>query len=67
VPLVPALRAGGDAGTPIVVSDPDSPAGVALRQAARAIAQSTRTKVGKPLPIMAVPGAPASGHAGHAH
>jgi ATP-binding protein involved in chromosome partitioning len=67
VPLVPALRAGGDAGTPIVVSDPDSPAGVALRQAARAIAQSTRTKVGKPLPIMAVPGAAAGGHAGHAH
>ena len=68
VPLVPALRAGGDAGTPIVVSDPDSPAAEALRAAAREIARTTRTKVGKPLPLMAQPGAAAAagGH-GHAH
>ena len=39
-----------------------------LREAARSIAQSTRTKVGKPLPLMAMPGAVAAGgHAGHAH
>ncbi len=61
VPLVPSLREGGDQGRPIVVSDPDSPAGVALREAARRIAQATRTKVGKPLPIMAGPGAAAGG------
>jgi ATP-binding protein involved in chromosome partitioning len=69
VPLVPILRAGGDAGMPIVVSHPDSPAGEALRSAARAIAKSTRTKVGKPLPLMAQPGAAvaAGGHHGHAH
>jgi ATP-binding protein involved in chromosome partitioning len=68
VPLLPALRQGGDAGTPIVVSDPDSVAGQALRDAARAIARTTRTKVGKPLPLMANPGAPvAAGHHGHAH
>jgi ATP-binding protein involved in chromosome partitioning len=69
VPLVPALRRGGDTGTPIVVSDPDSPAGEALREAARAIVRTTRTKVGKPLPLMANPGAApvASGHHGHQH
>ena len=68
VPIEPALREGGDIGVPIVVRDPDSPAGSALRDAARAVAQATRTKVGKPLPLMAVPGAVAAGgHAGHAH
>jgi ATP-binding protein involved in chromosome partitioning len=69
VPLVPALRAGGDAGRPIVLSDPDSPAGEALRTAAREVARLTRTKVGKPLPLMATAGAAASGggHHGHAH
>jgi len=69
VPLEPALREGGDDGAPIVVTDPDSPAGVALRRAARELAQSTRSKVGKPLPLMARPGAPvaAGGHHGHGH
>jgi ATP-binding protein involved in chromosome partitioning len=71
VPLMPALRRGGDVGTPIVVTDPGSPAGEALRDAARAIARTTRTKVGKPLPLMANPGAaPApvgAGHHGHSH
>jgi ATP-binding protein involved in chromosome partitioning len=61
VPLMPSLREGGDAGTPIVLTDPDSPAGAALRDAARRLAQITRTKVGKPLPIMAQPGAAAGG------
>ncbi len=61
VPLVPSLREGGDQGRPIVVSDPDPPAGIALREAARRVAQATRTKVGKPLPIMAGPGAAAGG------
>jgi ATP-binding protein involved in chromosome partitioning len=69
VPLEPSLREGGDHGTPIVVTDPDSPAGEALRRAAREIAHATRSKVGKPLPLMARPGAPvtAGGHHGHAH
>jgi ATP-binding protein involved in chromosome partitioning len=68
VPLVPALRAGGDAGRPIVVTDPDSAAGEAFRGAAREIARTTRTKVGKPLPLMAQPGAAAAaGHHGHGH
>jgi ATP-binding protein involved in chromosome partitioning len=69
VPLVTELRDGGDRGKPIVVNDPDGPASVALRDAARKIAQETRSKVRKPLPLMAKPGAPvtAGGHHGHAH
>jgi ATP-binding protein involved in chromosome partitioning len=68
IPLVPDLRQGGDLGAPIVVTDPDSPAGEALRHAARELARATRSKVGKPLPLMAQPGAVAAGgHQGHAH
>jgi ATP-binding protein involved in chromosome partitioning len=69
VPLVSDLRDGGDRGKPIVVNDPDGPASVALRDAARKIAQETRSKVRKPLPLMAKPGAPvtAGDHHGHAH
>ncbi|MCI0633322.1 MAG: Mrp/NBP35 family ATP-binding protein [Actinobacteria bacterium] len=68
VPLMPTLRQGGDAGTPIVVYDPDAAASEALRGAARELARLTRSKVGKPLPLMATPGAAAAGgHHGHAH
>jgi ATP-binding protein involved in chromosome partitioning len=64
IPLEPSLREGGDQGRPIVVREPDSPAGSALREAAREIAQITRTKVGKPLNLIAS-GSPAG--AGHQH
>jgi ATP-binding protein involved in chromosome partitioning len=68
VPLVPALRAGGDSGAPIVVTDPDAPASVALRDAAHALARSTKSKVGKPLTIMtSVPATAGAGHGGHDH
>jgi ATP-binding protein involved in chromosome partitioning len=63
IPLVVALREGGDSGTPIVVSDPDSPAGLAFREAARTLARSVKSRVGRPLTVLAGPGAPA----GHAH
>ena len=53
VPLVPAMREGGDTGAPIVISQPDSPASLALREAATAVARATRSKVGKPLTLMA--------------
>jgi ATP-binding protein involved in chromosome partitioning len=53
VPLLPALRAGGDEGVPIVVSDPGSPAAAALTEAADAIVTATKSKVGKPLSLMA--------------
>src|SRR5256714_9901170 len=33
VPLIPALREGGDARRPLVITDPHAPAGVALREA----------------------------------
>ena len=71
VPLVPAVRAGGDDGIPIVVSHPESPASVALIEAARRIGRSSRSRVGKPLSVIAGPSAPATGgneHApGHSH
>ena len=62
VPLMPAVRAGGDSGTPIVVSDPDSPASIALLEAAHAVARATKTRVGKPLTVLTGPGAPAHAH-----
>jgi ATP-binding protein involved in chromosome partitioning len=53
VPLIPALRAGGDTGVPIVISDPDSPASIALFGAADAVVKATKSKVGKPLQLLA--------------
>jgi ATP-binding protein involved in chromosome partitioning len=53
VPLMPSMRAGGDTGTPIVVSEPESPAALALREAASAVARATKSKLGKPLTLMA--------------
>jgi ATP-binding protein involved in chromosome partitioning len=68
VPLVPALRAGGDSGAPIVVTDPDHPASVALRESAHAVARATKSKVGKPLTLMTnVPATAGAGHGGHDH
>ena len=52
VPLMPAMREGGDTGSPIVVSHPDAPASVALREAAAAVARATKSKVGKPLSLL---------------
>jgi ATP-binding protein involved in chromosome partitioning len=37
VPLEMEVRAGGDAGAPVVVSSPESPAGMALREVARRV------------------------------
>jgi ATP-binding protein involved in chromosome partitioning len=68
VPLMPALREGGDVGTPIVVSDPDAPASIALRESAHAVARATKSKVGKPLTLMTnAPAAAGAGHGGHDH
>jgi ATP-binding protein involved in chromosome partitioning len=55
VPLVPALREGGDTGTPIVASDPDSEAAQVLREAARQLAGLTKTLVRKPLGLTVSP------------
>jgi ATP-binding protein involved in chromosome partitioning len=56
VPLLPAMRAGGDTGVPIVIAQPDAAASVALREAATKVVQATKTKVGKPLTLMTSPG-----------
>ena len=50
VPLDPALRAGGDAGDPVVVSAPESPSGRALTQIAQRVAVRPRGLAG-PLPF----------------
>jgi ATP-binding protein involved in chromosome partitioning len=52
VPLMPAMREGGDTGAPIVVVDPEAPASLALREAAEAVARTTKSKIGKPLTLM---------------
>jgi ATP-binding protein involved in chromosome partitioning len=53
IPLFPPLRGGGDNGVPIVVSDPDAPASTALVATAEAVVKATKSKVGKPLQLMA--------------
>ena len=69
IPLYPQIREGGDLGVPLVMSEPDSPAAEAMIEAARELARSTRSVVGKPLQLMVAPGAAptAAGHAGHSH
>jgi ATP-binding protein involved in chromosome partitioning len=62
VPLMPAVRAGGDSGTPVVVSDPDSAASIALLEGAHAVARATKTRVGKPLTVLTAPGSAAHAH-----
>ncbi len=51
VPLMPAMREGGDTGSPIVLSDPDAPASIALREASAAVVRATKSNVGKPLSL----------------
>ena len=53
VPLQPAMRVGGDTGVPIVVSEPSSPSAIALREAADGVRKAAKTKIGKPLTVMA--------------
>src|SRR3954462_8422325 len=53
VPLLPAVRVGSDTGMPIVISEPASPATVALREAADGVRKAARTNIGKPLTVMA--------------
>jgi ATP-binding protein involved in chromosome partitioning len=62
IPLMPQMRAGGDTGMPIVVTDPEAPASIALRGAAETLARTTRSKVGKPLTLLAGPTPAAAAH-----
>ncbi|MDQ2755794.1 MAG: Mrp/NBP35 family ATP-binding protein [Actinomycetota bacterium] len=49
IPLDTSLREGGDNGTPVVLSHPDSPAAVALRGIARGMATRARGLAGRSL------------------
>jgi len=51
VPLSVALRAGGDAGEPIVLRDPADPASVAIRSVADRMAARGRGLAGRPLGV----------------
>ena len=51
VPLDPALCAAGDAGVPLVVSDPAAPAAQALTRVAAAVPVVRRSLVGRALPL----------------
>jgi ATP-binding protein involved in chromosome partitioning len=71
IPLMPALREGGDAGTPLVLSDPQAPASIAMSEAADQMMKLVKTKIGRPLDLTVKPGAGAAaagnggGHGGH--
>jgi ATP-binding protein involved in chromosome partitioning len=67
IPLQTTLREGSDQGRPVVVSEPESPAGAALIGAARELARTSRSVLRRPLSLaVAGAGAGAGGHAGHA-
>ncbi|GAA0294920.1 Mrp/NBP35 family ATP-binding protein [Kineococcus aurantiacus] len=51
VPMDVALREGGDAGRPVVLSHPDSPAAVVLRDLARTLAHRPRGLAGRRLGV----------------
>ncbi|MEX2557940.1 MAG: P-loop NTPase, partial [Actinomycetota bacterium] len=72
IPLQETLRKGADGGVPVVVSEPDSPAGKALLDIARKIGKHGPSLVGKRLPLlggMMGGGGQGNGggHAGHNH
>ena len=51
VPLDPALRRGGDAGDPVVLGAPDSPAARALADVAARLAVRSQSLRGRGLPL----------------
>jgi len=51
IPLQVTLRAAGDAGVPLVKSDPESPAALVMRAVADELAARTRPLVGVSLGI----------------
>jgi ATP-binding protein involved in chromosome partitioning len=69
IPLQETLRKGADGGVPLILSEPDSPAGVALMGVVKKLAKFAPSMVGKRLPLFAGPQAApqAGGHEGHDH
>jgi ATP-binding protein involved in chromosome partitioning len=55
VPMQVSLREGADHGRPVVLDEPDSPAGTALREIAGDLTRRTKTRVGKSLPLTVAP------------
>ncbi|HVM12080.1 MAG TPA: Mrp/NBP35 family ATP-binding protein [Actinomycetota bacterium] len=55
VPMQVSLREGSDAGAPVVVTEPDSPAGRAFREVASELTSRTSTRLGKALPLTVAP------------
>jgi ATP-binding protein involved in chromosome partitioning len=51
IPLSPGLRAGGDAGAPIVLTDPTDAAASAVSDLARSLSRRGRGLSGRPLPM----------------
>jgi ATP-binding protein involved in chromosome partitioning len=55
IPIYEPIRVGGDSGVPIVISEPDSPAGRAFRAAAeRTAAQVSIASYKRPIPLTPV-------------
>lgn len=54
IPLGVSAREGGDMGTPVVISDPDSPAAVAMRQMATTLGARQRGLAGRSLGVTPV-------------
>lgn len=54
IPLDVSAREGGDAGTPVVISDPDSPAAAAMREMARTLGARQRGLAGRSLGVTPV-------------
>jgi ATP-binding protein involved in chromosome partitioning len=54
VPIDTRLREAGDAGVPLVLSDPDSPAALELRKIAENLASRSRSLSGRPLGLTPV-------------
>jgi len=61
IPLQETLRKGADGGVPILISEPDSPAGAALIAVSKKLAKFAPSMVGKRLPLFAGP-QQAAGH-----
>ena len=53
IPMQISLREGSDSGTPIVVSEPDSPAGKAFRMVATEVARRAKSPIGRKLKLQA--------------
>ncbi len=51
IPIDPRLREGSDEGVPLVVSQPDAPAAVAISQIATTLSNRARSVVGRSLPL----------------